>query len=217
MEVYLHCEGPNDNAVICPLMATFADEMKLSMNWIKRNELTSWVTHRKRNFSISKSCKLLTALAAIALKKNCKNIAYHQDADGEYKHKYKTIKTEFKKLTDSGFNCLVIVPKEMIESWLLADVKALNSLDNISEGLLPINQSPRPEGLWGPKEDPDSNYPKNYLTRALNKLGREADSATYEEIAQKCNIDTLKKRCPESFGQFYNDMQTFIPQGAGAS
>jgi hypothetical protein len=83
-------------------------------------------------------------------------------------------------------------------------------LDNISKGFPPINQSPSPEGLWGSKEDPDSDYPKNYLTRALNKLGRDADSATYKEIAQKSNIDTLKKRCPESFGQFYTDMQTFL-------
>jgi hypothetical protein len=217
MEVYLHCEGPNDHAVICPLMAKFAEGIKLSFTWIKRNELTGWVTHRKGDFSILKDNKLLTALAAMALTKDCKNIVYHQDADHHFKERYNSIRANFKPLEKGGFNCLAIVPKEMIESWLLADVKALNSLETVLKGLPSINQSPDPEALWGKKKNPNSDYPKNYLTRVLNKLGRDADSATYKEIAQKCDINVLKKRCPESFGQFYADIQIFLSKKANGN
>jgi hypothetical protein len=208
MEVYLHCEGPKDYAVIYPIMAKFADGIKLSLNWIKRHELTSWVTHRKGEFSISKPYKLLTALAAIALKKNCKNIAYHQDADGEYKYRYKTIKTEFKKLTDSGFNCLAIVPKEMIEAWVMADKNAYP--EEPKKPPLP----PKPEELWGTKES--KKHPKKYIEKVLVQFHLTPCSEVFSEIAQKCNINILKKRCPESFGQFYTDMQSCILEEADA-
>jgi hypothetical protein len=202
MEVYLHCEGSNDYVVICPLMVKFMDKAKLSLNWIKRKELKNWVTHRKRPFPISGSYKLLTALAAIALIKNCKNIAYHQDADGKYDDVYKTIKMEFERLTNSGFNCLAIVPKEMIEAWVMADKNAYPKAPKNPP--LP----PKPEKLWGTKES--KSHPKKYIEKVLEQFHLTPSSETFSEIAEKSSVETLKERCPESFGQFYADMQTFL-------
>jgi hypothetical protein len=203
MEVYLHCEGQNDYAVIYPLMVKFIDREKLSLKWIKRNELKNWVTHRKKKFSISGSHKLLTALAAIALTKNCKNIAYHQDADGEYDDVYKTIKIEFERLPKSEFNCLAIVPKEMIEAWVMAD-KNVYPNDPKNPPL-----PPKPEELWGAKES--ESHPKKYIEKVLEQFHLTPCSEVFSEIVEKSSIEVLKTRCPESFGQFYADMQIFLP------
>jgi hypothetical protein len=99
----------------------------------------------------------------------------------------------------------------MTESWLLADIVAINSVGN---GNIHIDLSPDPETLWGDKDDPNSNYPKNYLRRILQQLGLEANRNTYAQIAEKADIEVLKRRCPESFGRFYTDMQSFIAGGS---
>jgi hypothetical protein len=136
-----------------------------------------------------------------------KNIALHQDADRHFRERYNAISEGFEPFRSKGFNCLAIIPKEMIESWLLADVTAINSL---GDGTNPVNQSPNPETLWGDKDDPNSNYPKNYLKRNLEKFGLENTRETYAQIAENADIEVLKRRCPESFGQFYTDMQSFM-------
>jgi hypothetical protein len=53
---------------------------------------------------------------------------------------------------------------------------------------------------------------KNYLKRNLEQLGLNSDNNrdTYTKIAENTNVEVLKRRCPESFGQFYTDMQSFI-------
>jgi hypothetical protein len=114
---------------------------------------------------------------------------------------------KYKPLRDKGFRCLAIVPKEMIESWLLADIRAINSL---GDGSIHIDQSPNPESLWGVKDDPSSNYPKHYLRRNLERLGFEDNSGTFAQIAEKIDIEVLKRRCPESFGRFSADIQYFV-------
>jgi hypothetical protein len=106
-------------------------------------------------------------------------------------------------------HCLAIVPKEMIESWLLADEKAYPAIPIAPR--LPT----RPEELWGDKRDKNSNYPYNYFMRVLSQsvlsqFELADNSDTYTEIAEKIDIDVLKNRCRESFGQFYTDMLSFI-------
>jgi hypothetical protein len=150
-------------------------------------------------------------LLYLADKNNESHIAYHQDAghDG-FRKIYNETKEAFVKVCVSDeIKSLAIIPKEMTESWLLADVKAINLL---GDGTVHVDQSPNPETLWGNEEDPNSNYPKNYLKRNLEQLGLNSDNNrdTYTKIAENTNVEVLKRRCPESFGQFYTDMQSFI-------
>ena len=133
-------------------------------------------------------------------KSGSKHIAYHQDADKKgFKETYKDIHNDFNNVLSPEIKRLAIVPKKMIESWLLADVKAINSLSGGSK----VNQSPNPESL---------NDPKNHLNNNFEELGVENNPDTYAQIAENTDIDVLKTRCPESFGQFYTDMQSFIIQ-----
>lgn len=55
------------------------------------------------------------------------------------------------------------VAKEMLESWLLADPEALSPVV--------VTLSKPPENIWGAKRDPQSEYPKNVLRRALTEAG----------------------------------------------
>jgi hypothetical protein len=147
----------------------------------------------------------------LADKNNENHIAYHQDAghDG-FREIYTATKEAFISAgVPVDVKSIAIIPKEMTESWLLADISAINSL---GDGLHHVSMSPNPESLWGDEDDPASNYPKNYLKRQLEQLDMEADSKIYTEIAENIDIEVLKRRCPESFGQFYTDMQSFIAE-----
>jgi hypothetical protein len=145
-----------------------------------------------------------------AILSNSKNIAYHQDADGKYSEVYNGIHEDFQYVISSIKNltttikCLAIVPKKMTESWLLADVKAINSLRDVAK---PVDQSPDPESLADPKE---------YLKRNLEKLGVKTDSEhiriAYSQIAEKAEIEVVKRRC-NSFEKFCTDMQSFVTAG----
>jgi hypothetical protein len=206
MEVYLHCEGIKDYAVIYPLMKQLSGDSELSLQWIRRDVLKKWVTHRKSGYSLTGSYKMITALAAIALKNGNENIAYHQDADGQFSDVYTAIISHFIALKSTGFNCLAIVPKEMIEAWIMADKDAFPKAPEHPP--LPSN----PEKLWG---NPDSkNHPKQYIEKVLEQFQLTPCSEVFADIAENTGIETLKSRCPESFGQFYADMQIFIANGA---
>jgi hypothetical protein len=203
MTVYLHCEGVTDYAVIPPLMKKAGNRPNLEIQWVKRNELKEVRTHRKSGIVISGHYKKIKALAFIAAKNGSKHIAYHQDADGKYADVLRDIKAEFDKL--SGFHCLAIVPKEMIESWLLADENAYPSKPR--DPKLPS----KPEEIWGQRGDQNSNHPYHYFVRVLTQFRLADDRDTYTKIAENIDVEVLKRRCPESFGQFYYGIQFFIP------
>jgi hypothetical protein len=207
MTVYLHCEGVTDYAVIPLLIKKAGKKSNLEIQWVKRNELKEVKTHRKSDIVISGHYKKIKALAVIAMRNGSNHIAYHQDADGRYIDVLRAIKSEFDEL--SGFCCLAVVPKEMIESWLLSDENAYPLAPD--DPALP----PNPEELWGQKSDPDSNHPYNYFVRVLTQFRLADNRDTYAEIAENTGIEVLKRRCPESFGQFYTDMQSFITPEAG--
>jgi len=207
MVVYFYCEGPTDYVVISQLIRKLQGRVIVDLQWKKKDELKKQLYLRKNNVSSLGNYRFITALYSLASRDVIKNIALHQDADRHFRERCNAISEEFEPLRNKGFNCLAIIPKEMIESWLLADVTAINSL---GDGTNPVNQSPNPETLWGDKDDPNSNYPKNYLRRNLEELELENNRDTYAVIAKNIDIEVLKRRCPESFGQFYTDMQSFI-------
>jgi hypothetical protein len=200
--IYIHCEGVTDYAVIPILIKKILKTHDVDIKWIKRDELRKMKTHRKSNIIISGKYKLIKALATYSMLKGSKYIAYHQDADGKFTEVYNTIISEFRSLQENGFFCLAIVPKEMIESWLLSDANAYPSIPN--DPKLPS----KPEKLWGLKDN--SNHPYNYFVRVLAQFGLSDNSNTYAQIAEKTCIEILKRQCPESFDKFFTGTQSLF-------
>jgi hypothetical protein len=201
---YLHCEGVTDYTVIPVLMKKVMKTHDLDVKWIGRDELRKVKTHRKNNIKISGHYKLVKALATHSLLSGSKYIAYHQDADGKFTEVYNAIINEFKPLQEKDFSCLAIVPKEMIESWLLSDDNAYPSIPNNPK--LPS----KPEEIWGLIDDANSNHPYRYLLRVFAQFRLPDNRDTYAQIAEKTSIEVLKRRCPESFGKFYTDSQSLF-------
>jgi hypothetical protein len=207
MTVYLHCEGITDYAVIPPLMKKAGQKPDLDVHWIKRDVLKKVRTHRKSGIVISGHYKMITALATVSITYGCKNIAYHQDADGDYDVVYSAVDSKFADLRASSFNCLSIIPKETIESWLLADKNAYPAIPE--NPALPG----KPEDLWGNSHNPHSEHPKPYLSRVFEQFHLENNRDTYAYIAEKSDVETIKRHCPVSFGRFRVDLQSFIASG----
>jgi len=97
-----------------------------------------------------------------------------------------------------------MIPKAMIESWLLADEKAFIKVFGKKPSHPPLPK--KPESLWGKKEDPNSNYPKNVLKLIVSQFNNKPEDWRYA-LARNSNSKTLLLKCPESYGRFLCDMQ----------
>lgn len=98
---------------------------------------------------------------------------------------------------------LPMISLKMIENWLLADKETYRKCF----GAEPMNPKlpSKPELIWGEKNNPASDYPKNYLKRVLEQYYQKPDRETYIDIADEISIETLKEKCPISFRRFYED------------
>jgi hypothetical protein len=200
MTVYLYCEGNTDYASLPPIMHKFDETLNIKR--ISKTDAKK-IALRKSGFKITGAYKMIHSLAAIARRDGCKHIVYHQDADRDYDNRYKTIEETFQPMRNSGMKCLAIVPKEMTESWLLADRKAFTGLDTTEK--FPSE----PEELWGDKNNPQGSHPKRLFEWLTGQCNMELDTA-YAHIAVNADVEVLRKQCPRSFGQFWVDMQGFV-------
>jgi hypothetical protein len=204
MTVYLYCEGPTDFAVIAPFMKNITGDKNLDIQWKKRPDLKKFASLRSQEFPLTGSYKMISALATVAKLNKCNHIAYHRNSDRKgYNKIYREVNTTLEKIRKSGMSCIAIIPKEMIESWVLADEQAYPEVPSNP----PLPSKPNEE-IWG-KES--VTYPKRYAERVLKQFHQDPVSGIFAEIAEKSRIAVLRKRCPISFGKFYADMQTFIP------
>jgi hypothetical protein len=215
MKIVICCEGSTDVGPITVLIKKSSTLNNLDIDCRTHDELKKVILLKSElpkmdNNRINRIAFIRRSLHIANISKSM-NIALHQDAGHQdFKEVYQGIHKDFDAVLPDSIKRLAIVPKEMIESWLLADVTAINSL---GDGMIHVDQSPNPETLWGNKDDLESNYPKNYLKRNLEKLCVEFSNDTYVRIAENTNIETLKRRCPISFDKFYNDMQVFVETG----
>jgi hypothetical protein len=208
MKIIVCCEGSTDVGVLTVLLKKCTSFNTLEIDCRTHSELRNiTLLNSKLPKNIKKESNRINRVAFIrrlqhiANDSNSKNVAYHQDADGNYTVVYQGIHEDFNAVLPSTIKRLAIVPKEMIESWLLADENAYPSVPKNPK--LPS----KPEDLWGNKDDP--NHPKKYLVRVFSQFYMSDNRDTYAQIIEKTNIETLKRRC-KSFNQFYTDMQTFI-------
>lgn len=218
MKIYACFEGETDIGALEVILKNCVKDVHIEFNSYTHSTLMKNKTARvlsRIGKGLQKDDEKFTRkvairkLAILADRNGDDHIAYHQDADRKFSEVYGAINIEFKSFKEKGFYCLPIVPKEMTESWLLADVKALNKL---GEKNSQVSQPPLPETLWGNESDPNSNHPYNYLVRLLERFGLSDNRDIYTKIAKEVDIEILKNRCPKSFGKFYEDMQSFITE-----
>jgi hypothetical protein len=219
MKIFACFEGDSDIGAIEILMRKCAGGIDFEIESYTHNSLKKFTVisaSNRKDRNLPKQDDQFTRILAIrkllylANRNDSKYIAYHQDADHDnFRKKYQAVQDAFSDAgIPSDIKALAIVPKEMTESWLLSDVKALNKLNPGRSSS--VSLSPNPENLWGQKEDPESDYPKNYIRRNLEKLDAEINRDTYSQIAENSDIEVIRHRCPLSFGQFYADMQALI-------
>ncbi len=143
------------------------------------------------------------ALAQVAKDNNCTHIVYHRDEDyNGYLNMRNQVESYFSVAIAGGMKCIAVIPKHMTESWLLSCPGSFPKI--------PVNPSlpKNPENL---PRDPDSpNHPKNYIRKILQQFNMKANADTFTEIANKIDIEVIRRQCPESFEPFYLDMQNFI-------
>ena len=174
-------------------------------------------------------------LMRLAIADKCDCAAYYSDADRvqgsdarkktECQKRYNEIRCEIV----SGFAsvCIempmanavrrvAIIPMKMIESWLMGDPAAFSCAFSRTEAEETHKNRRQgwqetcpnqPELDWGAHDDPSSNYPKNRLTRILDVYGKTCNRETFCEIAEHSNMDTLRRTCPISFADFYEQVR----------
>ena len=210
--IYVCCEGVSDAGVFKSLIEKFEQvsvECKThnEMRSIKVSNLKSGNKGREKDDAVDRKA-YIRRLAHYANVRDSDYIAYHQDAGRKYEKVRKGLDFDFEEYREKGYKCLAIVPKEMTESWLLADEMAYES----AYGHKPDNPAlPKmPESVWGSEEDPKSNYPKHVIERVLIQYYKSPNRETYREIAENCNIITLMDQCPKSFRRFFDDIYALL-------
>lgn len=100
---------------------------------------------------------------------------------------------------------VAIIPVKMIECWLLGDAAAFREC----YGKIPSAERyfRDPELLWGDENDPQSDFPKNKLRRALQECGQDSCRETFAALADAASPETLCVTCPISFRDFYEQVK----------
>lgn len=151
-------------------------------------------------------------LAAEAAERGYDIAAFYVDADRAGKTEkdcsraYHDLKDEILTgiQTVPGMKGIAVVPLKMIESWLMADPSSFNRLFGKADGVPDFPQ--KPELDWGDKRQPDSNFPQNRLARILRCYHEKPELNVYCRIADEEDLDKLRKNCPISFEDFYQQL-----------
>lgn len=154
----------------------------------------------------------------------CRYGIYYCDADREAgaknssevqarKQLQKRYQEVVKGLECTSYEKIPMIPLRMIENWMIADQKAIEVVYNRQYGknVVPANC----ELLWGDKNNPNSNYPKQFLTRMIRDLDKKYAKETlgaeaFCDIAKEQDINLLRRNCNISFEQFYQDYEKML-------
>lgn len=124
-------------------------------------------------------------------------------------HRYQEVK---QGLDACGVEKIPMIPLRMIENWIACDTYAIARAYQVDLSKMhrSMEGTRNYELLWGNKNNPNSDYPKHYLTRLIRQLDRRLEHETpdmekYVEIAEEQEIDILRRNCPNSFERFYQD------------
>jgi hypothetical protein len=110
-------------------------------------------------------------------------LIYMADADSNDLHDWTRIVAEI----EAGFallayhiRCIACVPMAASESWLLSDPDAWATVAGYDGADLP----PRPEAIWGERDDPTGNHPHRLFFRICDAAGVTDDRDTRVRIAE---------------------------------
>ena len=207
-QVFVCCEGVRDAGVFEALIekCSSASARCMTHNDVKHIKIGNQKSLKRDKDKDDKvdMKAYIRRIAHIAGENDSTFIGYHQDAGGDFDRVYNSVNGAMDEYREKGYQCLAIVPKEMTESWLLADEYAYVA----AYGNKPENPAlpKRPEDIWGEKKMPESDYPKHVIERVLNQYRKAANRETYREIAENSDIDTIKNCCPKSFTRFVDDL-----------
>ena len=104
---------------------------------------------------------------------------------------------------------IAMIPMSMVECWMLADPSAFISVFNGKTGSEKMITN-KPEELWGDEHDPGSDHPKCYFKRIMDQVtsghGKySANRESFNDIADRQDLDRVRKVCRRSFGRFSNE------------
>lgn len=222
--------GETEEGPIQIYIRKILDNAEVTMDLLPRADMELSVFRQKRPRLQPRGQKLkghgirAYLLSIEALRKECDGAVLYVDADKESgidaRKEFACQKRyeEIKKDILHGFQAkelrgVAAIPMKMIESWMMGDKNALQKAfgqarqpkhKKISVESFPSS----PELEWGSKNDGNSNYPKNQLHRILIAYNREPSRETFCEIAQATDIEILRKNCPISFNDFYEQLKT---------
>lgn len=152
-------------------------------------------------------------LSQAAFDQGCDIVAMYKDSDDDDKdptsergcrRKYDRVKGEIVDGLSRGpiDKKLAIVPCKMIESWMMGDMEVFERMYKKK----PKTKVSNPELIWGKKDNPNSNYPKNLLDRVLKEYKKSVSRELFVEIAEEQDLDALVETCPISFWDFTQQM-----------
>lgn len=146
------------------------------------------------------------AKMAKILAKGCQFVVFMTDADttdlAVWKSKCDDIQTGFDAIED-GVQAVACVPMSASESWLLSDREAwASNFGKGSEGC-----PPKPEMLWGERDDPQGNHPKMFFRRFCLNYNASDTRETRFQVATSIQLDELRARCSISFVAFEKNLQ----------
>jgi len=96
----------------------------------------------------------------------------------------------------------------MLEAWALGDAAAIEAAGG-DVAKVPA----KPESLWGAKRDPQSDYPKHALARALgNDPSSDTTSNVFAIIAEAADPEVIARQCPISFTPFLAEAREALVQ-----
>jgi len=143
-------------------------------------------------------------------------LVFFSDTDktqGEKSSKAKKQYKERRSYIEEGFvvvkkrlniHCILMMPMRILECWLLGDTEGFKGIGCSPQKPKLPNEA---EFCWGNVHNPESNYPKHYLKRILENCKSENNTDVFKDIVRHNNIDNLRKNCPNSFEQFYQDIE----------
>lgn len=109
---------------------------------------------------------------------------------------------------------IAVIPVKMIECWMLGDKGAFERYfgEDKVRRLGNRDDFVHPELIWGEKDDPASDYPKNKLGRILSRYGETNGQEIFVALAENADISAMRTNCPISFGDFFRQVSAACSQ-----
>ncbi|WP_157662021.1 DUF4276 family protein [Burkholderia ubonensis] len=125
---------------------------------------------------------------------------YDSDGCNPEERRQELIREVFKPSGISVENCVAVIPVNMIESWILADLDAISNVIKF----WPLGKGvPNPEGVRFPKKHIEDLSEKNHRPRYNHATMNAA-------IAKYLNLDLVRRKCPS-----FDSLRKFVLDGVG--